>query len=95
MAMAWLPAAPAGQALIASKMPQINTRKARVEARTLKATETRNATRRFDSFLLTDQFYHSRHTRSRQVANMPVGIDLFVRRCIEGVQLTNTAAPVT
>jgi hypothetical protein len=94
MAMAWLSAA-AGVALIASGIPQISARKARVEARTLKATETRNATRRFDSFLLTDRFYHSRHTRSRQVAKTPVGIDLFVRRCIEGVQLTNTAAPVT
>jgi hypothetical protein len=28
-------------------------------------------------------------------ANTPVGIDLFVRRCIEGVQLTKTAGPVT
>ena len=26
---------------------------------------------------------------------MPLGIDIFVRRCIEGVQLTKPAGPVT
>jgi hypothetical protein len=95
MAMAWLSAATAGQALIASQIQQINVSKARVEARTCEDPETRNATRRFDSFLLTAGFYHSRPTRSRQAAKMPVGIDLFVRRCIEGVPLTKEAAPVT
>jgi hypothetical protein len=62
--MAWLSAATAGQVLIASQMAQINVRKARVEARTRQHPETRNATRRFDSFLLTTGFYHSRHTGS-------------------------------
>ena len=95
MAMAWLSAAAAGRALIASQVQQINVRRTRVEARTRQPPETRNATRRFDSFLLTARFYHSRHTRSRRVAKTPVGIDLFVRRCIEGVQLTKTARPVT
>ena len=57
--------------------------------------EARNAAHGFDSRWLTSGFYHSGLGRSRCVAKMPVGIDLFVGRCIEGVQLTKTAAPVT
>jgi len=64
-------------------------------ARTRAYREICNAARGFDSILFTGGFYHSRHTGSRQVAKMPVGIDLFACRCIEGGQLTKLAGPVT
>jgi hypothetical protein len=55
----------------------------------------RNTARSFDSILLTSEFYHSHPRAARTVSKMLVGIDLFARRCIEGVQLTKTAGPVT
>jgi hypothetical protein len=70
-------------------------RKAQTKARTRRHGEIRNAARGFDSLLFTGGFYHSRHARSRRVAKMSVGIDLFARRCIEGGQLTKVAGPVT
>lgn len=57
--------------------------------------QARNAAQGFDSGWLTSGFYHSGPIRSGCVAKMLVGIDLFVGRCIEGVQLTKTAGPVT
>jgi hypothetical protein len=94
MAMAWRASA-ARQVPTASQKLPTNARRAQSEVATRGLREIRNAARGFDSILFTGGFYHSRQPRSRQVAKMLVGIDLFARRCIEGGQLTKPAGPVT
>jgi hypothetical protein len=53
------------------------------KARTCEYFRSSKSARRFDSMLLTNAFYHSGLIRSRYVAKTPVGIDLFVRRCMK------------
>src|SRR5690242_15853826 len=58
--------------------------------------ETRGATRRSDSRNLTERALPQDPATRRDVgANLLAGIDLFVCRCIEGVQLNRAATPVT
>src|ERR1700710_3050269 len=67
--------------------------KARIKpakARTRQGAETGNAAHCVDSIWFTVAFYHNHGG-----PDAAPGIDLFVRRCIEGGQLTTAAGPVT
>ena len=45
--------------------------------------------------MLTAKLYHRHRPSPRQTSKMPVGIDLFVGRCIEGGRLNAVGTPVT